>query len=107
MDRQRELHPMGGVRRQGKPEKMFEHTCEVLSQKRRAFAKVLRSVKVHFGRIYKATIEQIRWLRKKDWELISVEATDETSVFPTMFHPWFILTWRCNRTGKIKDEEII
>jgi hypothetical protein len=97
---------MGGVRRQGEPKKVFKHTGKVLPQKRRAFAKVLRSVKVHFGGVYEAIKEQWRWLRKQDWELIDVEATDETSSFPTLFHPWFVLTWRCNRTGNIRGEEI-
>jgi len=81
---------------------MFKHTGEVLSQKRRAFAKVLRSVKVHFVGVYKATKEQWRWLRKQDWELTSVDATNEKRGFPPMWSPYFVEEWKCKRTGKTR-----
>jgi hypothetical protein len=93
---------MGGVRRQGKPKEVFKHIGEVLPQKRRAFAKVLRSIKVHFGRIYKAAIEQIRWLRKEDWDLVGVEATDERRFFPPQWSPYFVEEWKCKQTGKTR-----
>lgn len=91
---------MGGVRRQGEPKEVFKHIGEVLPQKRRAFEKMLRSVKVHFGGIYKAAIEQIRWLRKEDWELVEVEATNERRSFPPQWSPYFVEQWKCRRTGK-------
>jgi|GEM_PF-2705094 len=82
---------------------MLKHLGKVLSQERRAVAEVLRSVEVHLGRVLKAAKEQVRWMRKQDWELINVESTDETSLFPTVFHPLFVLTWRCKLTGDIRD----
>lgn len=56
----------------------------------------------YFGGIYKAASEQIRWLRKEDWELVEVEATDERQLFTPLWSPYFVEEWKCKRTGKTR-----
>jgi hypothetical protein len=52
--------------------------------------------------IYKAAIKQIRWLRKEDWDLVDVEATNERRLFPPQWSPYFVEEWKCKRTGKTR-----
>lgn len=42
--------------------------------------------------------EWIRWLIKKDWELIDVTATSYNGWIATELQPYFIEVWRDKRT---------
>ena len=49
--------------------------------------------------------EYVRWLARKDWELVDVEITDERSAFPPIWSPYFVEIWKCNRTGMVRIVE--
>lgn len=44
-----------------------------------------------------------RWVIRFEWELVGLELTDETSMHPPIWSPLAIETWRCQRTGAVRE----
>ena len=53
-----------------------------------------------------AILSQWRWFWRIDWDLIDLERTDERQMFPSMWSPYFVETWKCRRTGKLRTLDV-
>lgn len=55
-----------------------------------------------FRSLWARITEWVRWLRRKDWELIDVEPTNYCGSCATELQPYFWETWRDKRTGDVR-----